>query len=121
MYHFLYDTKKGDAPHRPPPASDYYLARSFFTTPIAMPTMPAQKNVNRIALPVIVVITVLTTSIKEPTAVVIVLVPASANNIDILLSFLFYSNVRYKGFSRISATISYYTFMADNAICYLVG
>ena len=71
--------KKGDALHRPPPASDYYFARSFFTTPIAMPTMPAQKNVNRIEFPVIVVITVLTTSISEVTAVVIVFVLVSAN------------------------------------------
>lgn len=85
--------------HRPPPASDYDFVRSFFTTPIAMPTMPAQKNVNRIEFPVIVVITVLTTSISEPTALVIVFAPASANNIDILLSFLFYSNVGNKGFT----------------------
>ena len=81
--------KKGDAPHRPPPTSDYYLVRSFFTTPIAIPTMPAQKNVNKIAFPVIVVITVLTTSISEPTAVVIVFVLTSANNIR-HFPFLYY-------------------------------
>ena len=63
----------------PPPASDYYLVRSFFTTPIAIPTTPAQKNTISVSLPVIVVITLLTTSISAPTAVVIVFVLASAN------------------------------------------
>lgn len=52
--------------------------------------MPAQKNVNRIELPVIVVITVLTTSISEPTALVIVFAPVSANNIDITPFFFYF-------------------------------
>lgn len=81
--------------------------------------MPAQKNVNRIEFPVIVVITVLTTSISEPTAVVIEFAPVSANNKDILLSFLFYSNIGNKGFAIISATISYINLMTDYIIGYL--
>ena len=51
--------------------------------PIPTPTMEAQKNVIRVAFPVIVVITVETTPMTEVTASVILTVEASAKSVGI--------------------------------------
>ena len=73
--------KRDEVINPTPKDIDYDYFFNFLTTPIAIPTTPAQKKTMSVEFPVIVVITVLTTSISEPTAVVIVLPPVSAKNI----------------------------------------
>lgn len=81
--------KRDEVINPTPKDIDYDYFFNFLTTPIAIPTTPAQKKTMSVGFPVIVVITVLTTSISEPTAVVIVFAPASAINIR-HFSFLYY-------------------------------